>query len=75
LPGYREKSDGRKQRFAFKKKNKAAVTYLNVNESIATNQMAGRNLGTGQETFPSVITTAVIHEIDKVLVYTQLDTQ
>jgi uncharacterized surface protein with fasciclin (FAS1) repeats len=56
-------------------KDKTAGNYLEVNESISTNQMAGRNLGTGQETFPSVITTAVVHQIEKVLVYTQLDTQ
>jgi uncharacterized surface protein with fasciclin (FAS1) repeats len=56
-------------------KDKSAGTYLDIIESVSTNQLTGRNLATSQETFSSVITTGVVHEINKVLVYTQLDTQ
>jgi len=47
--------------------------YLSVQESEKTNAMAGRSLGEGTEVFPVVVINAVFHEIDKVLVFDELD--
>ncbi len=49
--------------------------YVTIPESATTNIITGRNLGTGQETIPKVISTSVIHEIDKVLLKSELDTE
>ena len=48
--------------------------YLTVYESASTNILAGRDLSGGTSTtFPNIINNAVIHEIDKVLVYDEID--
>ncbi len=47
--------------------------YLMVPESNVTNLMTGRNLGTGTEVFPMVLINTVVHEIDRVLVFEELD--
>jgi len=55
--------------------DKQGNQYLTVNESSATNILAGRNLGEGTETYPNVINTAVIHKIDKVLLFEKVNTR
>jgi uncharacterized surface protein with fasciclin (FAS1) repeats len=48
--------------------------YLTIYESASTNLLAGRDLSGGTSTtFPNIINNAVIHEIDKVLVYDDVD--
>jgi uncharacterized surface protein with fasciclin (FAS1) repeats len=56
-------------------RGKSGGAYLSVNESSSTNALAGRNLGTGTEIFPNVVTNIVIHECDKVLLFEELDTR
>lgn len=46
-----------------------------VNESLKTNVLTGRGVGTGTEAFTNSVNTGVIHEIDKVLVFDELDTK
>jgi uncharacterized surface protein with fasciclin (FAS1) repeats len=53
----------------------SGADYVTVPESEGTNIITGRNLGTGQEAFPNVISSAVIHQIDKVLLKNEIDTQ
>jgi uncharacterized surface protein with fasciclin (FAS1) repeats len=53
--------------------DRAGNIYLSVPESERTNKLAGRNLGAGTETIPVVINNGVIHEIDKVLVFTEVN--
>lgn len=48
--------------------------YVETDESEVTNVMTGRNEGTGEEVFPSYVITGVLHEIDRVLVFDELDT-
>jgi uncharacterized surface protein with fasciclin (FAS1) repeats len=55
--------------------DKLGNQYLTVNESSATNVLAGRSLGVGTETFRNVINTAVIHKINKVLLFEEVDTR
>lgn len=55
--------------------DQAGGNYVSINESESTNILAGRSLGEGTETFPSVVNNAVIHEIDTVLLYTGLNTR
>jgi uncharacterized surface protein with fasciclin (FAS1) repeats len=52
---------------------KTGGDYLTVIESEKSNLLAGRNLSTGNVTFPAVIINGVIHEIDKVLVFGEVD--
>jgi uncharacterized surface protein with fasciclin (FAS1) repeats len=54
---------------------KTGDNYLTVTESSSSNVLAGRNLGTGAETFPNIVNNAVIHKIDTVLLYSGLDTR
>jgi uncharacterized surface protein with fasciclin (FAS1) repeats len=54
---------------------KTGDNYVTVNVSSSTNILTGRNLGTGTETYPNIVNTAVIHEIDTVLLFTGLDTR
>jgi uncharacterized surface protein with fasciclin (FAS1) repeats len=49
--------------------------YVSVVESPKTNIITARNLGTGDEAFPVIISNAVIHEIDKVLLMNQVETK
>jgi uncharacterized surface protein with fasciclin (FAS1) repeats len=47
-----------------------------VNESPNANQVVARNLSTtGSEAFTNAVSTGVIHEIKKVLLYSEVDTQ
>jgi uncharacterized surface protein with fasciclin (FAS1) repeats len=55
--------------------DKTGANYVTVNESESTNILAGRTLGQGTETFPSVVNNGVIHEIDTVLIVTGLKTR
>lgn len=54
---------------------KDGSTYAEVHESPLTNIVLGRNLGTGTETIRNIISNGVIHEINKVLDFNQLDTK
>lgn len=49
-------------------------TYATVTESANTNQLAGQILSQGQVTFPVLLNNAVVHEIDKALIISDLDT-
>jgi len=53
--------------------DKTGGEFLAVPESNVTNHMTGRTVGTGQEVFPVVLINAVVHEIDRVLVFEELD--
>jgi uncharacterized surface protein with fasciclin (FAS1) repeats len=56
--------------------DKNGLNYLSVYESNVTNVMAARVLnGTEAATYPTIVTNGVIHEIDKVLLFNQVDTQ
>ena len=55
--------------------DKQGVNYLTVNESDKTNIITARAMGTGTEAYPMILSNAVIHEIDKVLLFNQLDTK
>lgn len=57
----------------FPRKN--GTTYLSVPESDKTNIMAARSLSVVTQTHPAVVTNGVIHEIDKVLLFSSLDTE
>ncbi|MFW5762307.1 MAG: fasciclin domain-containing protein [Cyclobacteriaceae bacterium] len=56
-------------------KDKEGSVYAEVNESERTNQLTGVNIGEGQQIFNNVYNNAVIHEIDTVLLYNELDTK
>ena len=54
--------------------DKSGAAYMTINESDgATNIMTGISLGEGTEVFPIVLINTVIHEIDGVLLYEDLD--
>ncbi len=55
--------------------DKLGANYLTVNESAKTNIITARALGTGTEAYPMILSNAVIHEIDKVLLFNELDTK
>jgi len=55
-------------------KGKEGTDYVEIPESEGTNMLTGINLGTGQEVFPVMYNNAVIHEISKVLIVEELDT-
>jgi uncharacterized surface protein with fasciclin (FAS1) repeats len=54
---------------------KTGGNYLTINESGKSNIFIVRSLGDGSEVFPAVVTNAVIHQIDKVLLFNELDTK
>jgi len=56
-------------------KDKAGNQYVEMDEKGNRNIMATRTLGDGSQVFPSIVTNAVIHEIDKVLLFSDLDTK
>jgi uncharacterized surface protein with fasciclin (FAS1) repeats len=55
--------------------DKQGNNFVSIPESENTNIIAARNLGTGNETYPVILSNAVIHEINKVLLFNQLDTK
>jgi uncharacterized surface protein with fasciclin (FAS1) repeats len=55
--------------------DKQGGSYEMVNESDKTNIITARNLGAGTEAYPMILSNAVIHEIDKVLLINELDTK
>jgi len=54
--------------------DKSGSVYVSPEESEVTNIMTGRNVGEGEEIFPSFVINGVLHEIDRVLVFDELDT-
>ena len=48
--------------------------YAVAEESGSTNLMAGRDVGEGTEVFRNLVITQVIHEIDRALIYQEVDT-
>jgi uncharacterized surface protein with fasciclin (FAS1) repeats len=55
--------------------DKTGANYLTIPESETTNIIAGRDMGEGNEAFPVILSNVVIHEINKVLLYSELDTR
>jgi uncharacterized surface protein with fasciclin (FAS1) repeats len=49
--------------------------YLSLEESESTNIMTGRDAGESTEIFRNLLINGVIHEIDRVLVFDEVDTQ
>ncbi len=56
-------------------KAKDGSTYTSVSESATTNMVAGRLTGQSTDTYPTIVTNAVIHQIDSVLIYNRMDTR
>lgn len=54
---------------------KDGSTFTEVHESPLTNIILGRTLGTGNETIRNILSNGVIHEIDRVLNFSELDTK
>jgi uncharacterized surface protein with fasciclin (FAS1) repeats len=54
---------------------KDGSVYAEAHESPVTNIILGRTLGTGTETIRNILSNGVIHEINKVLDFNQLDTK
>jgi uncharacterized surface protein with fasciclin (FAS1) repeats len=54
---------------------KTGEVYLTIPESQKANIIASRTIGTGTEAVPNILSNAVIHEIDKVLIFDQVDTK
>lgn len=50
-------------------------TYLSIDESPLANVITGRNLGTGTEAIPVVVSNGVVHAINKVLLFPSLVTK
>ncbi len=55
--------------------DKQGFNYLSIPESSKTNIVAARNMGEGTEAYPIILSNAVIHEIDRVLIFNEVDTQ
>jgi hypothetical protein len=47
--------------------------FVSVEESEDANIITGRNLGEGSEVFPVVVNNSVVHEIERVLQFNDLD--
>ncbi|SHE75541.1 Fasciclin domain-containing protein [Mariniphaga anaerophila] len=56
-------------------KDKTGATYTQVEESEKTNLLTGVNLGESNDVFSNIFNNAVIHEIDRVLTFGDVDTQ
>lgn len=56
-------------------KNRDGSLFTEINESANTNRLTGVNIGSGQEVFPSIYNNGVLHQIDRVLIAGELDTQ
>jgi hypothetical protein len=54
---------------------KDGTSYTEIQESPIANFILAKNLGTGTETIKNIMTNGVIHEIDKVLKFSDLDTK
>ncbi|MDD1748529.1 MAG: fasciclin domain-containing protein [Methanothrix sp.] len=54
---------------------KDGTDYLTVTESNKTNIIAGRDIGAGTEAYPAILSNSVIHLINKVLIFKDVDTQ
>ena len=54
--------------------DKSGNNYLTINESDSTNLVTGKQIGDGTEIIKNKITTGVIHQINKVLIKNDLDT-
>lgn len=55
--------------------DKTGANYLAVPESNRTNLIAGRRIDEEAGAFPNILSNAIIHEIDKVLLFENLDTK
>ncbi len=53
---------------------KGGGTYVMLEESPAANRMTGKNIGTTDAVFQNLVINGVVHEIDKVLLYDEVDT-
>lgn len=56
-------------------KDKNGIDYATVVESSLTNLLTGIMQGTGTEVFPSTFNNAVIHEVDRVLNFAEMNTR
>jgi uncharacterized surface protein with fasciclin (FAS1) repeats len=56
-------------------KDKEGAIFTEVVESSNTNMLTGINLGETNDVFSNIFNNAVIHEIDRVLVFGEVDTQ
>lgn len=54
---------------------KDGAVYSEVEESANTNMLTGINLGASNDNFSNIFNNAVIHEIDRVLLFGEVDTQ
>jgi len=54
--------------------DKTGAVYVTAEESEVTNVMTGRNVGEADDVFPGFVINGVLHEIDRVLVFDELDT-
>jgi hypothetical protein len=50
-------------------------SYTEVEESATSNVMTGMDIGEGDEVFSNLIINGVIHEIDRVLLFDEIDTE
>jgi uncharacterized surface protein with fasciclin (FAS1) repeats len=55
--------------------DKSGGDYIDINESGATNRIAGINLGTGDEVFANTISNAVVHAVNRVFEHGLMDTR
>lgn len=56
-------------------RGKGGGIFAEISESGVTNMLTGVNLGTGEEVFNNTFNNSVVHEINKVLIYEDLDTR
>lgn len=56
-------------------KDKEGAVYTEVEESEKTNMLTGINLGESNDVFNNIFNNAVIHEIDRVLTFGEVDSQ
>jgi uncharacterized surface protein with fasciclin (FAS1) repeats len=54
--------------------DKSGGVYVDIEESNLANTMTGRSVGEGGGVYPSIMINGVLHEIDRVLVFDELDT-
>ncbi|HKM92547.1 MAG TPA: fasciclin domain-containing protein [Prolixibacteraceae bacterium] len=58
-----------------KVKSKNSSDYLSIAESEITNQICARSLQTGESMYPNIITTGVVHQIEKALIFDLIDVE
>jgi uncharacterized surface protein with fasciclin (FAS1) repeats len=56
-------------------RDKDGINYLTVTESSVTNRTAARTLGPSDVTYPTIVTNSIVHEIDKVFDFNEMDTE